>query len=216
MIEINLALGGEGRRASGAALPLLRLPELPGLPADPRALAAGGAGMLLLAFAVHAFLALSSEHSRLEGQLAEEARDSARYATTIALVQSVQAREDTVRQKIAVIREVDGRRYVWPHLMDEISAAVPAYTWLTSIVSTEADSLHQSPGLSLQGHAGSTQSLTRLMKNLESSPFIRDVTLVTSEQVLLDGRAVHKFTLEARYETPDSSAIATVPVVSLD
>jgi hypothetical protein len=51
------------------------------------------------------------------------------------------------------------------------------------------------------------------MKNLEASPFIRDVTLVTAEQVETDGRTTQKFTLEARYQIPDSSAIQTVPIL---
>jgi hypothetical protein len=54
------------------------------------------------------------------------------------------------------------------------------------------------------------------MKNLEESAFIRDVTLVTSEQADEQGRAVHRFTLEARYETPDSSAIETVPLIVVE
>jgi hypothetical protein len=39
---------------------------------------------------------------------------------------------------------------------------------------------------------------------------------VTSEQTDLEGRAVHRFSLEARYETPDSSAIETLPVILIN
>src|SRR5690606_5182568 len=111
----------------------------------------------------------------------------------------------------------DTRRYVWPHLLDEIGLAVPAFLWLTDIGSTEArDSTQVGPSFSVQGNAGSTQALTRFMKNLEESAFVRDVTLVTSEQEIVEGRTIQRFSLEARYSTPPSSEIRTVPIVVLE
>ena len=35
--------------------------------------------------------------------------------------------------QIGVIRTVDGDRYVWPHLLDEVTKALPAYTWLVDM-----------------------------------------------------------------------------------
>ncbi len=32
-----------------------------------------------------------------------------------------------------MIRTVDGDRYVWPHLLDEVTKALPAYTWLVDM-----------------------------------------------------------------------------------
>jgi Tfp pilus assembly protein PilN len=215
LIEINLVPGHEGPRGTSRRAASLQLPSVPALGGDSRTLI-GGAAVLLLLFVVgFAVWKLSARKAALETAVQEEVRDSTRFATTIGLVHSLEARQDTIRQKIGVIREVDQRRYVWPHLMDEISEAVPSYTWLEQITSTEpADSTDRAPGFSIQGDAGSTQALTRFMKNLENSPFIRDVTLVTSEQQAEQGRTFQKFTLEAKYETPDSSVIETVPIVT--
>ena len=166
---------------------------------------------------VYAMWSLGARQAELEAQVQAEVRDSTRFATTIEMVNALQARQDTMQLKIGIIREVDQRRYVWPHLMDEISGAVPQYTWLSRInAMPPADTLDTAPGIALQGNAGSTQALTRLMKNLETSPFIRDVTLVTSEQTEMEGRAVHKFSLEARYEAPDPSAVDLMPVIVLN
>jgi Tfp pilus assembly protein PilN len=218
VIEINLVPGAERRRPSSRKVGAgLKLPALPSFAGDSKTplYAAGGVAVLLML--VYAMWSLGARHAELEAQVQAEARDSTRFATTIELVNALQARQDTIQLKIGVIREVDQRRYVWPHLLDEISAAVPAYTWLSGINATPpADTLDTAPGLALQGNAGSTQALTRFMKNLEGSPFIRDVTLVTSEQTDLEGRAVHKFSLEARYETPDSAAIETLPVIVIN
>ena len=177
-----------------------------------------GAGALLLLVAISFGIWRMGQHRKeLEARIQVEIADSTRFATTIDLIQALRSRQDTIQQKIGVIQEVDQRRYVWPHLLDEISAAVPAFTWLTEVASTSAADTTAAPlSFTIQGSAGSTQALTRFMKNLEGSPFVRDVTLVTSEQSDEAGRAVHRFTLEARYETPDSTAIRTVPIITLD
>lgn len=214
MIEINLLSGGDARRVSRrrAAAPV-RIPKVPALGGDPWMLGLGAAGALVVLAAGGIFWTSSAKQSRLEAQIAQEVTDSTRYATTIALVNSLKARQDTIQQKIDVIRSVDTRRYVWPRLMDEIGRAVPAFIWLTRLNSSEAKESGAGPTITLEGAAGSTQALTRFMKNLEASPVIRDVTLVTTEQVTRDGRTFNQFTLEARYEQPDSAFIETIPIV---
>ena len=214
MIEINLAPGNDGRRGTTRRA-ALKLPSIPAFGGDSRTLIGGAVVGLLLFVIAFGIWKQSARRSELETRVQEEVRDSTRFATTIGLVHSLEARRDTIRQKIGVIREVDQRRYIWPHLLDEISASVPSYTWLEQITSTEpADTLDRVPGFSVQGNAGSTQALTRFMKNLENSPFIRGVTLVTSEKQDVEGRTIQKFTVEAKYERPDTSLIETVPIVT--
>jgi hypothetical protein len=70
------------------------------------------------------------------------------------------------------------------------------------------------PLFNVEGHAGGPEALTRFMKNLEGSPMIRDVALVTSQQEQVQGRTVFKFTLEARWEEPDSGFVQTVPLIT--
>jgi Tfp pilus assembly protein PilN len=215
VIQINLAPDAARRRSRRRAA--LALPKLPGVGGDRRVLLGGLGGVLLLVAGGFLIWNTGQQQVRLENELRGEAADSARFATTIELVQALRERQDTVAQKIGVIREVDQRRYVWPHLLDEISSSVPTFTWLTEIRSTETrDSTGTRLSFTVQGNAGSTPALTRFMKNLEASPFVRDVTLVTSEQAEEQGRVVHRFALEARYESPDPSALQTVPLLNLD
>ena len=190
---------------------------MPALGGDSKMPIVAAAGVVAVLLAVYSVWNLGARRAELEAQVQAEVTDSTRFATTIELVQALQARQDTMQLKIGIIAEVDQRRYVWPHLLDEISTAVPAYSWLTEIASAgAADTVAGPLSFTIQGSAGSTQALTRLMKNLEGSPFVRDVTLVTSEQTDMEGRAVHKFSLEARYESPDSSAIETLPVIVIN
>lgn len=242
MIEINLLPGGASRRPTGPARPGGRKAALPQVPGDSRLAAAGGAVVVVFLALGFLFWRAGSQKAELEAAIGREVADSTRLAGVIALVQEMEARQDTIEQKIDVIRGVDERRYVWPHLMDEISRALPPYTWLTKLTAEEepepaappparpgqqpdsaalaaaaaaAAAAPRGPAFTLEGNTGSTQALTRFMKNLEASPVIRDVTLVTSEQTTREGLNVLKFTLEARFEQPDPSIIETVPVVSI-
>jgi Tfp pilus assembly protein PilN len=234
LIQINLLPGGAPKRP--AASRGVRTPSLPKVGGDPRVAALGAAAFLLLVFAGWSWWSTGNAQAELAVQVEREQEDSVRLARTIALMETLDARRDTIESKIAVIRSVDGRRYVWPHLVDEVSRAVPAYTWLTKLAAGDeapaaapaapppapGDSaagapavppVPEGPSFSLEGGAGSTQALTRFMKQLESSPMIRDVALVTSEQTSVAGRTYLKFTLEGRYEQPDSSLLEIVPVL---
>jgi len=214
LIEVNLLGSAEQRRTSAALAPS-RLPKLPASAGDPTTAALGGLGLLLLLWMGYSFWSLGSQTAELQTQLDQELADSTRLAATMSRTELLRARQDTIQKRIEVIRGVDERRYVWPHLMDEISRALPAFTWLTKVAGSDVASADgAAPGFNLEGNAASTQSLTQFMKNLEMSPFIRGVTLVTTAQQEAEGHTFQKFTLEAQYETPDSSVVRTVPVVS--
>jgi Tfp pilus assembly protein PilN len=246
LIEINLLPSGTPRRAAA------RGPSLPSGGGDPRALGLAGAALLLAVLGGFTFWRQGSHRAELESSIDQQRRDSVSLARTIALMKTIESRKDTIDQKMAVIRSVDGRRYVWPHLLDEISRAVPPYTWLTAVTASAAGPAVRPgappaappppppapadtgkkaaadttstklpplppppppPSFNLEGNAATTQALTRFMKNLEASPFIRDVALVTSAQTETQGRTYLKFTLEARWEQPDSTLVETVSVV---
>ena len=216
MIQINLLPGGAPKRAGAARG--ARTPSLPKLGADPRVAVLGIAALLLALLAGLGWWRTGTARTELEAQVASEQADSVRLARTISLMETLDARRDTIESKISVISSVDGRRYVWPHLLDEVSRAVPPYTWLTKLAAADEPAPAvvvepEGPAFSLEGAAGTTQALTRFMKNLELSPMIRDVALVTSEQATTEGRTYLKFTLEARYEKPDSSLLEIVPVL---
>jgi Tfp pilus assembly protein PilN len=232
LIEINLLPGGSARRPSPAGR-ALRLPALPSMGGDPRVTGLAGAGLLTVLVCGYLFWNVSGRHDELQAQIDKGVADSTSLASTITLVHELEARQDTIREKIGIIKSVDQRRYVWPHILDEVSHSLPPYTWLTKIASEEppapppapkpapGDTTHKAPAappapvgpiIAIEGNTAPPQALTRFMKNLEASPMIRDVALVTSSQVTEAGHVVLKFSLEAKYEDPDASAIQTVPL----
>ena len=214
MIEINLlpsaekSGGSRGRKRASAPGPKVSVPGNPWL---------GGLGIvavLVLVFLAVSFWRTNTRIATAEAAVQTAQQDSIRYAGTIELINALQAQQDTIEQQIEVIRSVDGRRYVWPHVLDEVSAALPPFTWLTEL--SARDGGGATPGLTIQGNAGSTQALTRFMRTLEDAPFLRDVSLVTSQQTEAEGRTFHRFTVEARYRQPDSAFIRTEPVLTTD
>lgn len=242
MIEINLLPSGAARRPAAARRPGGSAgPSLPSLGADPRIAAVAGLGVLLLLGGGYWFWNSGQTRDALLGQVEAAAADSVRLERAIALMKTLDTRRDTIDQKMDVIRQVDTRRYVWPHVMDEVSRATPPYLWLTrlAVVEDEAEGAAPAPApaagdtakadsaatpaappvsagpvFNVEGHAGATEALTRFMKNLEASPMIRDVGLVTSQQEQVQGRTVLKFTLEARWEEPDPAFVETVPLLT--
>lgn len=212
MIEVNLLPGATRRtkrreKSSAAALPSLALPgkvdRWTALIALAWIVGPGVAGWL--------FWSTSIQREELTLKIEEAVQDSARYATLIARQDQLRARRDTVAEKLSIIQEIDAGRYIWPHLLDEVSRALPDYTWLTAVNGTAGEGAH--PAFEITGRTGNTFALTRFMNDLEASPFIRDVKLTRTELVRdKDDRVVHEFVLTARYEEPPADVITTVPL----
>ena len=64
--------------------------------------------------------------------------DSTHYANVIGQLRAAEAQRDSVIRQINVIRAIDGSRYVWPHILHDVSRALTPYTWLRSLVQTSA------------------------------------------------------------------------------
>ncbi len=142
-------------------------------------------------------------------------QDSTRYSAVIAQRQSAEAQRDSVVRQIKIIKAIDGTRFIWPHILDEVSRALPPYTWLKSLTQTSAvsnlspeveagvgegeqkgktkmaaaaDSAAIAAGtltFRIIGQTVDIQALTRFMKQLEASPWIEGVQLVRTDLILV-------------------------------
>jgi Tfp pilus assembly protein PilN len=243
MIEINLLpragkksgrrLGGPGLGSFASLANRVRDPFLAGAVA---ALVLGGAGVAAL------HMRLSSRTADLAVREQQAVQDSTRFAAILKEKRAAQAQRDSILRQVAIIRSIDNDRYVWSHIMEEVSRALPAYTWLTSLNQTSsvvsaaaahpdsvdadglpieetpaaraaADSLGPPPlTFRLVGQTVDIQAMTRFMKLLEASPFIQNVQIVRTDVAAADGKQVTEFQLDAQYENPAPSAIRLVPV----
>lgn len=212
MIEINLLPGAEKRkkRKSGGGFSL-KLPE--NLPEFDRMLAFIVAGWII-GPAIGLFLYFGIQGEKTEVQLAvdQAVADSVRYAGLIETQASLRARQDTIAQKLSLIQEIDAGRFIWPHILDEISRAMPPYTWLEAIDQVQGGA---APSFQIQGRTGSLPALTRFMDALEASPFLRNIQLISSEKAQIGNdpnNVVNNFVLSGVYETPPMEMVETVPL----
>ncbi len=208
MIEINLLPGSRKRRSPKSFLPS-KTPDMPDL--NWLTVFVVAAWIIGPAVGLWLFLGVRGDLRDTEETLEQAVADSARYANVIQTQASLRARQDTIAQKLAMIQEIDAGRYVWSHILDEVSRALPPFTWLEAI---EALSEATQPRFQIQGRTGSLPALTRFMRALEASPFLRDVDLVSSEQgrVGRNDELVNNFILTGAYEPPPLDLVETVPL----
>lgn len=233
MIEINLLPGAEktkGRRA-GFSLKAAGA-SLSARVRDPYMLSAVASVVIAAAAIGGMHFTQASTLSDLSVREQEAVRDSARFAVVLKERRRAEAKRDSVMRQLQIIRSIDNDRFVWPHILDEVSRALPPYTWLKSIVQTagsaapvaappkdakaddKKDPVPSEEPLRFRviGNTVDIQALTRFMKILETSPFVQNVQLARSELVMLDGKEVTEFQLDAEYERPEKGLIATAPV----
>jgi Tfp pilus assembly protein PilN len=243
MIEINLlpgqtpksrGRGGPGVDIGGAASAIAASVR------DPYLIGAIGSIVLALLLMGGMWWYQRGQLADVNHALDQAKQDSTRFSEVIKQKRRAETERDSVVRQVELIKSFDNKRFVWPHIMDEISRALPPYTWITSVVQTnmssavpaQAQAAAPKPGdkattaklpevdsmavprvrLRLVGNTVDIQALTRFMKLLEASPFLEDVQLDKSSIVLIDGKEVTEFTLNMYYQVPDPSAIKTVPV----
>jgi Tfp pilus assembly protein PilN len=216
MINVNLKPGATRKAARSSKLPQLSvgsLPKFKGLPQFDRMMtfivAAWIVGPALVAFM---FFTTRSKKNELDTNIAAALADSAKYTQLIAANKTLLARRDTIAMKVNAIQEIDGGRYIWSHVMDELSRALPPYTWLVRITHIPPDSTENLPRFSMEGRAQNNFALSQYMTQLESSPFIRAVRLTSNELIREREKLVYSFGLEASYENPPPDVIETVPL----
>ena len=165
--------------------------------------------------------------------------DSTRYAAALMDKARAQARRDTALTQLAIIKAIDEERYIWPHVLEEVSRSLPIYTWLRVLNFTgtaqglfPATSIKPPPPdtgklrgkkrkelvvprdtirIRLQGRTVDLQAFTRFMRSLEDSPFFEAVKLQRSEPTVEGGKDLTQFTLEMLYSRPDTLLLHRVP-----
>lgn len=248
MIQVNL-LPGTSSRSQGRSFDLggMISSATAGIRDKYMLAAVGSSGTVVLAVGL-----LFMSQANLERSLTERERvamqDSARYKVVLAAREKAEATRDSLYQQVAIIKSIDDSRFLWPHLLEEISNALPQYTWLTLVTQTSAppstavqdtvkkaknapvDTTRTKSEAALKkeradavlaeaakatkfrvvGHTVDIQALTLFMKTMEASPYIQNVQLTRSDLVIVDGKEVTEFQLEAESQQPPPFLVKTV------
>jgi Tfp pilus assembly protein PilN len=151
-----------------------------------------------------------SARSDLDSRLATAVEDSTRLSDLRSLSDSLNLRDRRISERLDLVKALDDGRFVWPHLLDEISRAMPSYTWLTEIRRSQP-----LPDLEVQidGLAANPLAITRFVRNLQESPYVRQVRIIGSQQEFVDNVAAQAFRLMIAYEAPPPDLTRTEPIV---
>jgi Tfp pilus assembly protein PilN len=242
MITVNLRPGQKRKRGGNSLKGLLDglsgLRELAAKVKDPLLMAAVGAWVCVVAGLGLIYLNNLRQLYVLEPRLEQARSENRRFKAFLADKRRQEKIRDSLLAQITVIRRVDGDRYIWPHLLDEITKALPAYTWLvdlgvTAPTPSAAQAAAQAPAkgkggkpaapapdtvaappllaFQINGRTMDIQAYTRFLRQLEASPWIVDVTPVSAQTIVEKERPVTAFTIRASYNRADSAYIRTAP-----
>ncbi|HEY3011347.1 MAG TPA: PilN domain-containing protein [Gemmatimonadales bacterium] len=243
MITVNLRPGQRRKRGGnpfkGLFDGLSGFRDLAAKVKDPVLMAAVGAWVCVVAGLGLIYLNNLRQLYTLEPRLEQARSENRRFKAFLADKRRQEKIRDSLLAQITVIRSVDGDRYIWPHLLDEITKALPAYTWLVDLgvsagparpVNTPPATTNKGKGKAA-GQADSTadttapppiafqingrtidiQAYTRFLRQLEASPWIVDVVPVSAQTVVEKERPVTAFTIRAAFTRADSAYIRTAP-----
>jgi Tfp pilus assembly protein PilN len=247
MLEINLLPGAKKGKSAAGNFSLGSLSALGAGIRDPWLIGAAASVVIAVATVGLLFSAQSARATEVDVRMERAVRDSTRYAKVLAARRKLTAERDSVMRQLQIIRTIDDNRYNWAHILDEVSRALPAYTWLTimeqttktplppgvdtvstasakpagaaarkkaaEVVVQDTITVHPPLGFRVVGQTVDIQALTMFMRQLESSPFIQKVTLSKSEIVIVEGKDVTQFELNAEYEVPPPGVVRTTPLV---
>ena len=243
-IEVNLLPGAKrGRRqaSGGAAVDFQKLGQA--IAAKFKdfylAVAVGSWSAALLVTGL-LFMMQRTKASALDVDLKKAVDDSTHFAVVMADRARAEARRDSALTQLNIIKAIDEDRYIWPHILDEISRALPQYTWLRELKftgtaqGTNPAAAYRPPPpdtsknkkkkavsfelprdtvrIRLVGRTVDPQAFTRFYRLLEESPFLGGVQYSKTETMVEEGKDVTQFTLDVLYTRPDSTLLKRVPL----
>jgi len=221
MIRINLLPGPQKKRRGGAGFSFASATELLAKVKNPLTIgvvSAWAVGLVAVAglwvLQSRQLAAAQEEHGRVEA----EAR---RYRTLIREKRRAEQLQDSLATEIAAIRAIDGERYVWPHILEEVTKALPDYTWLVSLQAMAAGfeevadtTVKVQPPIrfAIEGRTPDLSAYTRFVSQLAASPWVRNAEFGAVQSVLEDERPVQSFSVTVTFRAADSAFIRLAPI----
>jgi Tfp pilus assembly protein PilN len=245
MIEINLLPGAKrSKKAAGGGKSIDIGALFAGFSShfkDKWLGAAIGTGAVAVAVIAFLFVTQRTRQAGLTSKQEKAVADSTRYAAVLLDRMRVQARRDSALLQLSIIKAIDEERYIWPHILEEVSRALPPYTWIQTFafagtaqgvtpaasIKTPAPDSGKGPRrprrdlviprdtvrMRMVGRTVDVQAFTRYMRTLEDSPFLENVVLEGSVITSEAGKEVTQFTLGMTFTRPDTLLLRRVPLL---
>lgn len=168
MIQINLLPGAKRRTSGGGGFnPKELLASAGDRVKDKYLVGAVVAGVVAVALGALLFTSQSKKNGVIVERERTALQDSARFATVLRARVAAETERDAVLRQLAVIQSIDDTRFMWSHILEEISRVMPAYTWLTSVAQTSSPPSAAAPDseiVALQREATTPAGKARLEK----------------------------------------------------
>jgi len=146
------------------------------------------------------------------------------YRTLIGEKRRMELLRDSLLTQLEAIRDIDQDRYVWPHILEEVTRALPDFTWLVNldfipatapidpVTGLPAENARPPVRFSIEGRTSDIQAYTRFFRQLGQSPWFTDMRLGATQTVREQERPITSFQIEGTYRVADSAFIRTIPV----
>jgi Tfp pilus assembly protein PilN len=218
MIEINLFPSAKKKRAGAG----LSLPDFGAMFTgfkDPLLLATIGTWIVAGGVCAAVWSFETARLAQLEPQLLQVRTEARQFRTLLAQKRKLETLRDSLETELELIREIDRGRYVWPHIMEEVTKALPDFTWLVVLDAVRSPQ-NQGPGdgtqisvrFSLDGRTSDIQAFTRFQRQLANSPWLTNIVFGQTQQVVEEDRVVRAFRIEATFQEADSAFIRTTTI----
>ena len=183
MIRINLLAKKVSKKKAGAI----------------QHLAIGAAAVVLLAVGLGwVWVDQSGKLATLRSQIAKQEAEKVRLKNVNEEKIRFEKEKGELERKLAIITRLQKERIVPVHLLDELTRVFDAGTpiWIINYAYTPG-------GVAIDGYSLSNEALRPMVDNLEKSAYYKNVELLFSERVDLQGRQVFRFSIKAGVEQPD-------------
>ncbi len=141
------------------------------------------------------YMSLSGKVSAEQESISQKEAEIQRLRKAIGEVAHFKKLQQELRGKLDVLDKLKEGKSGPVHLLDELSRVLPEKLWITSF--------RESGGsIDLEGVGLNEETVARFLRDLEASPYYKNVELRVVEQVLQGDLKLQKFSLNSRVETP--------------
>ena len=222
-IEINLLPGGKKKKAGGAGFALPDISALITRIKDPLLIGAVAAWIVGLSVIGWAWYTQMDELEAKQPELLRLQNQARVFAQMIVQKGRQQELRDSLVLELNAIRGIDSDRFVWPHIMEEVTRALPEFTWVVALDAVEGQAQILDDGttiaapiqFAIDGRTSNVQSYTRFVSRLEDSPWFTAVSTSGITSIVESDRTVRAFQIIGTYQVADSAFIRTMPVAEM-
>lgn len=158
---------------------------------------AGGVSLLMvvIVFYMHLHVGAMIEHQNSRNTVLET--EIAKVDENIKAIRELETKKTQLLNRMTVIQDLQTRRPLSVHLLDELVRTLPDGLVLTKVAQVGTD-------LTLEGMAQSNARISAFMRNLEASAWFSNPNLDVIQAQDKAGNRVSKFVLKVKQLTPDA------------